>query len=167
MPAPCAETSMPPNSRIQPDELREELKDVRKDIAALGKEVVPALSVLTEQVRTLQSTSSNISSDMRQSATKTEMAALKVAVDLEMSRYFNQSIEGNETNSERIDNHDERLRDIEADNKEIKSLLSRLTTTVDKLEKSVTYIRDKMWWILGAGAGAFAIIEFLSHMKKG
>lgn len=159
-------TKLMPNPRVQSDELREELKDVRRDIATLGKEVVPALSVLTEQVRALQVSTSGISSDMRQSATKMEMAALKVAVDLEMSRYFNQSVEGNETNSERIDNHDERLRDIEADNKEIKALLARLSNTVDSLDKSVAFIRDKIWWILGGGTVGFGVIEFLSHLKK-
>lgn len=156
-------TPMANTPRFPNEELRDELKELRKDIASLSRDILPEFAVIKDQVRGLQVTTAQISGDMRMCSTKTEMAALKVQVDLELQRFFAKSEEGHAANSDMLDNHDERLNEIEKSNGEIKVLLNQLKETVGDLNKTVAFIRDKMWWFIGLGTGVFALIEFLSH----
>lgn len=156
-------TPMANTPRFPNEELRDELKELRKDIASLSRDILPEFAVIKDQVRGLQINTAQISGDMRLCSTKTEMAALKVQVDLELQRFFSKSQEAHEANSNMIDNHDDRLRDIEQSNGEIKVLLNQLKDTVGDLNKTVAFIRDKMWWFIGIGSGVFGLIEFLSH----
>jgi predicted nucleic acid-binding Zn-ribbon protein len=137
------------------------VEDVRKDISDLKDKIMPALAVVGEQVKQLQSSLIDTCAEMRDKASKPEVASLKAIVDIELGRLRQEWIGAQTNQGNMLDSHDERLREIENSHSEIKGILRELTTTVTKLDKSVTWITGKIWWILGGAAALITILQVL------
>lgn len=148
---------MPPKSQAS------ELQDLRKDIALLQLSIAPPLAVLTDQVKELKVASNEIVAELRQKASKTEVGAIKVTVDMELGRIRQDLEVSSGNNANRIDNHDERLRDIETSQAQIKGVLEGLTKTVNGMEAQLSWLVGKIWWIIGVGGGGFGVLEFVLH----
>ncbi len=104
-----------------------------------------------------------MSGDLKTKASVAEVATVKASSDMEIAR-LRQDLETGEVNATSMfDSHDERLRDIEKSNSEIKISLQNLIETVGKIDKSLGWIRDKVWYFIGGLAVLMASIEFFTH----
>ncbi len=148
---------MPPRS------LSNDVQDLTVEVKEMGKNV----AVLIEQVRMLQQAHVNMAVDSRDKVTTTELKSVRDALELEIARsgkVYSDAIGGHD---DMLDSHDARLRDIEQSNAQIKEILANLKTTVDRIDKLLSWVRDKIIYILGIGAAAMFGAEFLIHKIKG
>ncbi len=144
-------------------QFRRDISDVRTAISDLKDRMLPALAILTEQITQLQRATTEIVGEVKHKASSTDLATLKATTDLEIAR-LRQDLETGEANATGMfDSHDERLRDIERSNSEIKISLQNLIETVGKIDKSLAWIRDKVWYFIGGLAVLMASIEFFTH----
>jgi hypothetical protein len=146
-------------------EVKKELSEVKKELNDVKDKILPALATLTEQVRFIGVQSSDIYAGLKIKADKADLSAALVVRDADIARLRLSQEASTATHGNMLDSHDERLRDLEKSNAEIKTLLTNMALTLEKLEKGMSWITGKMWWILGGIAAAGFISEYVLHKK--
>lgn len=140
--------------------------EVRSDISKLKDTLLPAVARIEQQMEHLSRSNAEVCSDIKTKASTTDLATLRATSAMEIAQLRNDLQSGEENATGMFDNHDERLRAIETSNGKIETALSGLTDLVAKMDGSLTWIRDRTLWIVGAGAGIVGLAEFGAHFWK-
>lgn len=138
--------------------LSTDVQELTRGVKDLSDNIIPALAVLTEQVKELKLTA-------RDKASTSELHTVRDSFELRITQMIASHSATVGAHDDMLDSHEARLKDIEISNAQTKEILINMKATLDKIEKSVAWMRDKIFWFLGGGTVVMAGWEFIIHKK--